>query len=88
MVRQLQDPGVKNLVIDLEAAGSLTTEMLGVLQKFRRQVHALHGKMGLCNVPPSGRDILRFVRLDTLWPIHASRDRALRDMRNPKGQPG
>lgn len=87
VLRQLQDPGIKNLVIDLQSAGTLTTEMIGLMQQFRRQVHALNGKMGLCNVPPSGRDILRFVRLDSLWPIHSSRDRALRDMQNPKGRP-
>ena len=86
VLRQLQNPGVKNLLIDLESAGSLTTEMLGLMQRFRREVHALNGKMGLCNVPPAGREVLRFVQLDTLWPIHSSRDRALRDMKNPEGR--
>lgn len=81
VLKQLEEPEVRNLVVDFESVDYLTTDMLGVMQRFLRRVHALKGKMVLCNVSGAVHEVLRLVKLDTRWPIHSSRAQALNDVK-------
>jgi hypothetical protein len=43
-----------------------------------KRVRGGGGKMAVCNVSETGREILQVTKFDTLWPIGPSRQEALK----------
>jgi anti-sigma B factor antagonist len=66
-----------NLVIDLSHSDYLGTVMLGAVMKLWKRIAQRGGRLVLCNVSGNVAQILRFTKLDTIWPIYGSRDQAL-----------
>ena len=78
LLNQVDAAKAKHAVIDLGALdyfGSIMLELLVVLWK---RVSAKGGKLALCNVSPVGLEILQTAKFDTLWPIVADREQALK----------
>jgi anti-anti-sigma factor len=75
---KLQPPEVKHVVVDFEQISFFGSLMLGSLHRIWRRASASGGKMALCNVSPTGREVLEVARFDTLWPICNTREEALR----------
>lgn len=78
LVEQWTQHGLKHVVVDLENAEYFGTYMLELIHSVWRHVRPAHGKMAVFHVSDIGREVLHMARLDTLWPICASREDALR----------
>jgi anti-sigma B factor antagonist len=66
-----------NLVIDLAHGDYLGTSMLGAFVKLWKRVSQRGGRLALCNVSEGVIQVLRMTKLQTVWPIYASREQAL-----------
>ncbi|HID76230.1 MAG TPA: anti-sigma factor antagonist [Planctomycetaceae bacterium] len=87
-LEKLRPPEVKHVVVDFEQIGYFGSLMLGSLHIIWKRVRQSGGRMALCNVSPTGREVLRVARFDTLWPICGSREEALATVRQDRRQAG
>lgn len=78
ILAQLKENDSQSVLVDLERLAYFGTNMLEVMHVLWRPIRAKGGKMFLCNVSDVGREILRVARFDSLWPVFASRDEALK----------
>jgi HptB-dependent secretion and biofilm anti anti-sigma factor len=65
----LRDGQLRHVLVDLEKAPYFGTCMLELMHALWRHARASGGKMVLCNVSKTGREILSVAKLDALWPI-------------------
>ena len=77
MLDEFDESDLENAVIDLEQSPYFGTSMLQVMTALWKRVRARAGRMALCNVSATGREVLHVTRFDTLWPICSSREEAL-----------
>ena len=77
LLDRIEDTGVQHAVVDLEQSAYFGTSMLQAMAAIWKRVRARGGKMAVCNVSDTGREILRVTRFDTLWPICSSQQEAL-----------
>jgi anti-anti-sigma factor len=77
-LKMLELPEVRHVVVDFEQISFFGSLMLGSLHLIWRHTRKAGGKMALCNVSPTGREVLEVARFDTLWPICNTREEALR----------
>ena len=77
LLEDLKRSEVKHVVIDLKKAAYFGSSMLGAMNALWSRIRPNGGKMAICNVSPTGLEILQVSRFDTLWPICASREEAL-----------
>ena len=77
LLERFESSDLRNVVIDLEESPYFGTSMLQVMTALWKRVRARGGKMALCRVSNTGREILRVTRFDTLWPICDGRNEAL-----------
>ncbi|MFH1922297.1 MAG: STAS domain-containing protein [Planctomycetota bacterium] len=78
LLDQLQLAEVKYVVIDLKRAAYFGSSMLGAMNALWGRVRPAGGNMALCNVSETGLEILQVSKFDTLWPIFATREEALK----------
>jgi anti-anti-sigma factor len=74
----LNQPPVKNVIIDFHRTDSYGTTALGFFVKVWKRVKSGHGNMAFCNVSDHEMEILKITKLDNVWPICSSREEALR----------
>jgi stage II sporulation protein AA (anti-sigma F factor antagonist) len=77
ILASLNDPGIKNLVMDFYKTDYYGSTALGFFVKLWKRVSRRGGRMAFCNVSKHEREILRVTKLDHSWPIHSSRAEAL-----------
>src|SRR3972149_2316548 len=80
LLDQLQLADVKHVVVDLKRASYFGSSMLGAMNALWSRIRSHGGNMALCNVSETGLEILQVSKFDTLWPICASREEALKDV--------
>lgn len=73
-----QSPGIRHLVIDLGDANYFGSVVLGGLVQLSQAVRNRGGRIAICNASQDMQDILRFMKLDTLWEVFPDRNVALR----------
>jgi anti-anti-sigma factor len=78
---ELLKPPIKHVVVDFEQINYFGSLMLGSLHLIWRRTKQSGGKMALCNVSSTGREVLQVARFDTLWPICNSRKAAIEEVR-------
>ena len=78
VIRQLQPPEIRHLVIDFSPVDYFGSGLLEALLELWRHIKSRPGTMALCGLSKVTLEILRVGRFDTLWPIFATRDEALR----------
>jgi anti-anti-sigma factor len=69
-----------NILIDLAQGTYLGTAMLGAIVKLWKRVALQGGHLALCNVSEGVLLVLRATKLQTVWPIYATRQEALAAM--------
>jgi anti-anti-sigma factor len=74
-------PEVKGLVIDFHRTDYFGSTALGFILRLWKRVSSHGGRLAFCNVSEREKEILLVTRLDTLWPVCATRDDALRAVR-------
>jgi anti-anti-sigma factor len=85
LLEQLRGPECRGVVIDFANLSCIASSLLAQVVKIWRTLRADRKKLALCNVPETGREILRTTRLDSLWPISVSRTSALRTVARDAG---
>ena len=78
LLDQLEQAAVMHVVIDLQKASYFGSSMLGAMNALWNRIRRRGGKMAVCNVSGTGLEILQISKFDTLWPICASREEALK----------
>ena len=78
LLNQLQRTDVKHVVFDLKKASYFGSILLGVMSALWGRIRHRGGKMAVCNVSETGVEIFQVSKFDTLWPICASREEALK----------
>ena len=76
----LDQPEVKNLVVDLGTSKYYGTIIIGAFNVLGTKVRETGGKIAMCNASEDMRGILRVMNLDTLWPHYDSLKEALKAM--------
>ena len=74
---QYERSEAQHLIVDLHNAEFLGSSTIGWLLQLRRLVALRQGKMGLCGVSPTAREVLDITRLAGHWPIYTSREEAI-----------
>jgi len=83
LLERFETSDLRNVVIDLEGSPYFGTSMLQVMTAMWKRVRARGGKMALCRVSQTGREILHVTRFDTLWPICPGPHEALQTVAQP-----
>jgi anti-anti-sigma factor len=83
LLERFEDSDLHSVVIDLEHSPYFGTSMLQMMTALWKRVRARGGKMALCRVSDTGREILHVTRFDTLWPICDDRNEALQAVNQP-----
>lgn len=73
-----QSPGVQHLVIDFSGANYFGSIVLGGLVQLTQTVKNRGGRVAICNASQDMQDILRIMKLDTLWELFPDQRAALR----------
>jgi anti-anti-sigma regulatory factor len=76
----LDEPGVKNLVVDLGTSRYYGTIIVGAFNALGMKIREAGGKIALCNASDDMRGILRVMNLDKIWPHYDSLKEALKTM--------
>jgi anti-anti-sigma factor len=76
-LRLLEDPSVRNVVLDLGRMDYCGSTALGLFAALWHEVRARGGRMALCNVSAHEREILEVVGFAGLWPVYPSRGEAV-----------
>ncbi|MEK6239360.1 MAG: STAS domain-containing protein, partial [Planctomycetales bacterium] len=72
----LDDGEVINVIIDLHNTNYVGTTALGWFVRLWKRVCKHDGQVALCGVSEYERDVLRTIKLDTLWPIYSTMEEA------------
>ncbi len=73
----VEDPSIKNVVVDLGRTDYFGSTALGLLAQLRQRMRARGGRMALCHVSPHEAEILAITRLAGFWSIHLTLEEAL-----------
>lgn len=80
LLARFQLPYPRSAVIDMTKVSYFGTALLKAIHAVWQCVKRLDGRMALCNVSPTGREVLRVSKFDTLWPICDSRSEAIENV--------
>jgi len=72
---------IKGLILDFHRTDYYGSTALGLFVRLWKRISSYGGSMVFCNVSAYEQEILGGTRLDTLWPICASREEALKVVR-------
>jgi anti-sigma B factor antagonist len=75
--KQVEAPGVKNVVVDLSAIPYFGSTVLEWMVQMWKRAKAKGGKLATCQASPIGREVLITARFHQLWGICDSRAEAL-----------
>jgi anti-sigma B factor antagonist len=77
LFRMLDRPEIKNVLVDLSATDYIDSVILGALVRLVQKVRIRRGQAVFCRASPAMQEILKTMKVGTVWPLHASRDEAL-----------
>ena len=77
----LNNSSVKNIVLDFHKSGYYGSTALGFFFRLWRTISVRQGRMAFCNLSENGKDVLKVMKLETLWDICTSREDALQTVR-------
>jgi anti-anti-sigma factor len=77
VVRMVEDPSIRHVVVDLGHADYVGSEALGWFLRLRKRVAPRGGRVLLCRLSPHAREIIRVTQLDKILDVYPSRAGAL-----------
>ena len=69
--------GLERVVLNFRGVRAMSSSMHAVLLKFSRRVAASNGRLRLCRIDPSLREIFKITRFDKIFEIHDEEASAL-----------
>ena len=77
LVALVEDKGRKNVLINFEGVDYLSSTMLGKLVVLHKRLAQKKGKLKLCCIKPSIREVFEITHLDRVFDIYADEREAL-----------
>ena len=77
----LEEPAVRNLVIDLTRAEYYGSVIIGALNTMVNRILENGGKVATCNASEEMQNVLKIMNLTERWPNYPSRRKALKAMK-------
>jgi anti-anti-sigma factor len=71
------------VIIDMSATTYVGSSFIELLVRAWKRLKHRHGLMALCALRPFCREVMRVARLDSIWPIYASRGEAMSALTHP-----
>lgn len=78
---KIRDPDVAAVLVDFDHVEYFDSMLLDTLCRAWRHLRERKATMALCNLRDVSEEIIRKCRLDSLWPVYASRESALEALR-------
>ena len=69
--------GLERVVLNFRGVRFMSSSMLAVLLKFSRRVTASNGRLRLCRIDPSLKEVFKITRFDRIFEIHDEESSAL-----------
>ena len=82
--KQLDTPGIKNVVVDLGQIPYFGSTVLEWMVQMWKRIRDKGGHLATCNASPIGREVLAVAHFDKLWGICDSREAALAWLGTPR----
>ncbi len=76
----LRRDAVKHLIVDLGSANYFGSIVLGAVVQLGQVIQAKHGRIALAAASEDMQDVLRLMKLDTMWEFYPTEKSALRSM--------
>ncbi|HUG90814.1 MAG TPA: STAS domain-containing protein [Planctomycetaceae bacterium] len=77
LFRMMDGPALKNVLIDLSAVDYIDSVIIGALIRLLQKARARRGQAVFCSASEPMQEILKSIKIGTLWPLYATRDEAL-----------
>lgn len=77
VLRLFEDPEVKNVIIDLSRVDYLDSIIIGAIIRLLQRAKQTGGHAVFCNACDNMQNILKCIKIGTLWPLYDSREAAL-----------
>lgn len=77
VLRLFDSPDIKNVVIDLSRVDYLDSIIIGSLIRLLQRARQTGGQAVFCNACENMQNILKCIKIGTLWPLFESREEAL-----------
>ncbi|WP_299463539.1 STAS domain-containing protein [uncultured Gimesia sp.] len=77
VLRLFDTPELKNVVIDLSQVDYLDSIIIGAIIRLLQRARQTGGQAVFCNASVNMQNILKCIKVGTLWPLYDSREEAL-----------
>jgi anti-anti-sigma factor len=77
VLKDLNGSAARNVVIDLRSTDYFGTTAVSLFLKLWERVRERNGRMVFCNVSEHEHELLRLIKLESLWMMAGSREEAL-----------
>ncbi|QDV52979.1 STAS domain-containing protein [Gimesia fumaroli] len=77
VLRLFDSPEVKNVIIDLSRVDYLDSIIIGAIIRLLQRAKQTGGHAVFCNACDNMQNILKCIKVGTLWPLYDSREAAL-----------
>ena len=81
LVELASDEAARTVLLDATCTQFMDSNFLEVLIRFWKRLSQRGGRLALCCVAPECKEVIRVTRLDTIWPVYASREEALQALK-------
>tara|TARA_R110002111_G_scaffold177322_1_gene243371 strand:- start:2870 stop:3241 length:372 start_codon:yes stop_codon:yes gene_type:complete len=77
VLRLFDNPELKNVVIDLAKVDYLDSIIIGAIIRLLQRARQTGGQAVFCNASDNMQNIMKCIKVGTLWPLFDSREEAL-----------
>jgi len=77
VLRLFDSPEIKNVIIDLSRVDYLDSIIIGSLIRLLQRAKQTGGQAVFCNACENMQNILKCIKIGTLWPLFESREEAI-----------
>ena len=77
VLRMLDAPEVRNVIIDLTYVEYLDSIIIGAIIRLLQRAKQSGGQAVFCNACENMQNILKCIKIGTLWPLYDSREAAI-----------
>ncbi|MCH7660315.1 MAG: STAS domain-containing protein [Euryarchaeota archaeon] len=76
VLQSMNEAGVRHVIFDFEKISYFGSSMLEAMLYLWKQIRPQDGKLAVCNVSKTAKEILRLSKFDTIWPVCGTREDA------------
>ena len=80
VLAKMQQSDVLHVIFDFHRISYFGSSMLEAMLQLWKQIRSKDGKLVVCNVSDTAKEILRLSKFDTIWPVCDTRDDATSEL--------